>query len=141
VAALNEGPQVLRNEGDGKLFITYSADASWTPEYKVGLLEWTGGDVLDPASWQKLPRPIFTGGGHGCFIEAGGERYFVYHRKLSADPGWADREIVAEPFSWDAGGYPVIASQRNAADFQLGPERAGETMTVSSFASASELLA
>jgi GH43 family beta-xylosidase len=140
VAALNEGPQVLRNDLDGKLFITYSCDASWTPEYKVGLLEWTGGDVLDPGSWQKLPRPIFTGGGHGCFIEAGGERYFVYHRKLSADPGWADREIVAEPFTWDAAGYPVIASQRNAADFQLGPERGDDTMTVSSFASASELL-
>jgi len=142
VAPLNEGPQVLRNEGDGKLFITFSADASWTQEYKVGLLEWTGGDVLDPGSWRKLPRPILTGGGHGCFIEAGGGRYFVYHRKLSADPGWADREIVAEPFSWDAHGYPVIASPRNAADLRLGPERAeSEAITVSSFASASELLA
>jgi GH43 family beta-xylosidase len=141
VAPLNEGPQVLRNERDGKLFITYSADASWTQEYKVGLLEWTGGSVLDPGSWRKLPRPVFTGGGHGCFIEAGGGRYFVYHRKLSADPGWADREIVVEPFSWDVHGYPVIASQRNPADLQLGPERAGqEAITVSSFASPSELL-
>jgi GH43 family beta-xylosidase len=142
VAPLNEGPQILRNPGEGKLFITFSADASWTQEYKVGLLEWTGGDVLDPGSWRKLPRPILTGGGHGCFIETGGQGYFVYHRKLSADPGWADREIVAEPFGWDVHGYPVIASQRNAADLQLGPERPEqESITVSSFASASELLA
>ena len=26
------------------------------------------------------------------------------------DPGWADREILSEPFTWDAHGYPVIAS-------------------------------
>jgi GH43 family beta-xylosidase len=141
VAPLNEGPQVLRNERDGKLFIAFSADASWTQEYKVGLLEWTGGDVLDRGSWQKLARPILTGGGHGCFIEAAGERYFVYHRKLSADPGWADREIVVEPFSWDGDGYPVLASQRNVADLRAGPERAEhDSISVSSFASASELL-
>ena len=89
----------------------------------MGLLEWTGGDVLDPSSWKKLPRPIFTGGGHGCFIDAAGERRFVYHRKLSVDPGWADREIRSEPFTWDAHGYPLIASQRNPADLQLvGPK-------------------
>jgi GH43 family beta-xylosidase len=138
VAPLNEGPQVVRNDRDGKLFITYSCDASWTPEYKVGLLEWTGGSVLDPAAWQKLPRPIFTGGGHGCFLEADGRQHFVYHRKISGDPGWADREIIAEPFTWDADGYPRVASQRNPADLQMGPER--EAMPVSSFATASELL-
>ena len=65
---------------------------------------------------------VFTGGGHGCFIEAEGQRHFVYHRKLSVDPGWADREIRCEPFTWDAGGYPRLASQRNPADMQLGPE-------------------
>jgi GH43 family beta-xylosidase len=122
IAPLNEGPQVVRNDVDGKLFIAYSADASWSQEYKMGLLEWTGGDLLDARAWKKLPRPIFTGGGHGCFIEADGQRHFVYHRKLSADPGWADREIRSEPFSWDASGYPHIASQRNPVDLQLGPE-------------------
>jgi hypothetical protein len=55
---------------------------------------------------------VFTGGGHGCFIEVDGAGHFVYHRKLSADPGWADREILVEPFTWDAHGYPQIASQR-----------------------------
>lgn len=119
VAPVNEGPQVVRNDADARLFLAYSADASWTQEYKMGLLEWTGGDVLDPASWRKLPRPIFTGGGHGCFIEVAGRRWFVYHRKLSADPGWGDREIRCEPFAWDAHGYPVISSERNPADMQL----------------------
>jgi len=105
MAPINEGPQIVRNDLDGKLFVAYSADASWTQEYKMGLLEWTGGDVLDPASWRKLPRPIFTGGGHGCFVEVAGRGCFVYHRKLSVDAGWGDREIRWEPFDWDAHGY------------------------------------
>src|SRR5581483_11574796 len=46
VAAVNEAPEILRNPEQGKLFIVYSADASWTPAYKRGLLEWQGGDVL-----------------------------------------------------------------------------------------------
>ena len=110
VAAVNEGPEVLRNPSSGKLFVVYSADASWTGAYKMGLLEWRGGDVLDREAWRKHDQPILTGGGHGCFVEAAGARHAVYHRKLTAEPGWADREIVVRPFFWDADGLPVIAA-------------------------------
>jgi GH43 family beta-xylosidase len=112
VAPINEGPEVVRNTEQGKLFVVYSADASWTQEYKMGLLEWVGGDMTDQASWKKRPQPIFVGGGHGCFIETGSGRYMVYHRKMSTDPGWADREIRWAPFAWDSDGYPVIARER-----------------------------
>jgi GH43 family beta-xylosidase len=105
--AVNEGPEILRNPA-GRLFIVYSADASWTPAYKMGLLEWIGGDVTDPASWSKLARPIFRGGGHGCFIDTAEGSFAIYHRKRSFDPGWADREIRVEPLTWDPDGYPVI---------------------------------
>ena len=109
VAAINEGPEVLRNPHDGKLFIAYSADASWTSAYKMGLLEFVGGDVTDPSSWQKLSRPLFTGGGHGCFVEVDGVLYAVYHRKLTNEPGWSDRVIRYDPVGWDSAGYPFIA--------------------------------
>ncbi len=128
VAPLNEGPQILRNHRDGKLFIAFSADASWTQEYKMGLLEWTGGSVLDPSAWRKLPQPFFTGGGHGCFIEAGGQGHFVYHRKLSVDLGWGDREIRSEPYTWDEEGYLVIASQRKVGDRQMAVQMFGATV-------------
>jgi GH43 family beta-xylosidase len=108
VAAVNEGPEVLRHPRSGRLFVLYSADASWTQSYKMGLLEWTGGDLADPGSWRKLPQPFFTGGGHGCVVDTPAGSYLVYHRKLSADPGWADREIRFTPLSWDADGYPVV---------------------------------
>ena len=43
-------------------------------------------------------------------VEAGGRRYAVYHRKTIGEPGWADREIVVKPLTWDPDGYPVIDS-------------------------------
>jgi len=108
VAAVNEAPEILRNWRQGKLFVAYSADASWTRAYKMGLLEWRGGDVTDPASWDKHARPFFRGGGHGCFLETARGRYVVYHRKLTADPGWADRVIDWAPYRWDPAGCPVV---------------------------------
>ena len=108
VAPVNEGPEVLRHPGSGRLFVLYAADASWTQAYKMGLLEWNGGDVADPASWEKLPRPFFTGGGHGCVVATPAGSYLVYHRKLGSEPGWADREIRWTPLAWDAAGRPVV---------------------------------
>ena len=96
-----EGPQVLKTQE--KLFLTYSANASWTNEYCVGLLEYTGGPLLDPNSWVKGPQPILKGGGHGCFIGSS----YVYHRKLSSLQGWADREIRAIPYKL-INGYPIL---------------------------------
>ena len=108
VALVNEGPQILRNPANDRLFVVYSADASWTTAYKLGVLEWTGGDVTDARSWRKLPAPLFTGGGHGCFVDVDGNEFLVYHRKSTSDPGWADREIHYAPVRWDEAGYPVI---------------------------------
>lgn len=108
VAPVNEGPEVIRHPGSGRLFMLYAADASWTQAYKTGLLECTGADVTDPRSWQKVPRPLFTGGGHGCVVDTPSGPHLVYHRKISGDPGWGDREIRSVPFGWDATGFPVV---------------------------------
>ena len=107
VAAVNEGPQVLRHPDTGRLFILYSADASWTQAYKMGLLEHTGGDPTDPTSWRKWAEPFFVGGGHGCVVETPEGQRLVYHRKLGPELGWADREIRSTPLLWDADGLPV----------------------------------
>lgn len=117
VAAINEGPQVLKKSG--RLFIIYSADASWTAAYKLGMLIFTGNDLLDPKSWEKHPRPVFekgktsiNGPGHASFIlseaEENGNDLIVYHRKRDINPGWDDREIVIQKFIWDNNNYPVF---------------------------------
>jgi GH43 family beta-xylosidase len=114
VAQVNEGPEVIRHPETGRLFMLYSADASWTHAYKMGLLVWRGGDVTDPAAWEKQEEPWFTGGGHGCVVDTPTGSRFVYHRKVTDEPGWADREIRSTPFSWDAGGFPVVGQAQKS---------------------------
>lgn len=118
VAALQEGPQVFMH--DGKLSIVYSADASWMPAYKLGVLHLTGDDPLDRDSWTKIG-PVFEkntdatppvyGPGHNSnpiLSPDGTESWFLYHAKSRATPGWDDRGIRAQPFTWDDEGLPVF---------------------------------
>lgn len=87
IAPILEGPQVWMQ--DGKLSILYSGNASWKQEYSTGLLTLVGGDPLNPGDWEKRTEPLFQNAGHGCVVED----YFIHHRKISAFPGWSDREI------------------------------------------------
>lgn len=108
---LNEGPQVL--ERDGRVFVVYSCGASWLPTYKLGMLELTGDDPLDPAGWKKFDRPVFEstettyGVGHSCFVQAidGGGWWHIFHAKRDRDPGWR-RALFVQPMGFDASGLP-----------------------------------
>lgn len=102
ISSIIEGPQVLKHQE--KLFLTFSANASWTNEYCVGLLEYIGGPILSSDSWVKHPQPILKGGGHGCQV---GD-FYVYHRKLSHAPGWNDRELGVTKVEWDDQGLPHL---------------------------------
>jgi GH43 family beta-xylosidase len=55
--AVNEGPEVLQH--NGRTFIVFSASHCSTPDYKLGLLTYNGGDPLNAASWVKSPQPVF----------------------------------------------------------------------------------
>lgn len=109
---LHEGPQVLKHNDHTS--VVYSCGASWLPTYKLGLLELTGDDPLQPSSWTKLQRPVFTstpdtfGVGHSCFVASpdGSEMWHVYHAKQDREPGW-QRGIFIQPMSFDdASGRP-----------------------------------
>src|SRR5439155_13905911 len=52
-----EGPQVLQR--NRKIFVIYSASASWTADYCLGLLVNGCGDVLNPKAWEKRG-PVFA---------------------------------------------------------------------------------
>ncbi len=115
IEPINEGPQVLQENGN--LFIVYSADASWEPAYKLGMLLFTGEDPLDPTSWVKYPKPVFSGTkeifgpGHASFITEKKllkkKSYIVYHSKISEKSGW-EREIRMQPFIWTKEGVPLF---------------------------------
>src|SRR5436189_27057 len=68
-----EGPQVLRR--NGKTFIVYSASASWTADYCLGLLMNETSDFLNPAAWKKQgpalqKTPHVWGVGHCSFVKS-----------------------------------------------------------------------
>jgi GH43 family beta-xylosidase len=112
---VNEGPEPLQH--NGKTFIVYSASFCGTPDYKLGLLEFTGGDPLNRAVWHKRDQPVFQrsdrnhvfGPGHNGFFKSpdGKEDWIVYHANDSpagkCDGGRTSR---AQKFSWNADGTP-----------------------------------
>jgi GH43 family beta-xylosidase len=126
---LNEGPQVLKR--GGRTFVTYSCGASWKNTYKLGLLELTGGDPLDPASWTKHPVPVFQSGGstigtgHSTFVPSpdGSELWHVFHAKVDARDGWR-RAVFLQPVNFKADGFPDFGSPVQAG--QAIPRPRGE---------------
>ena len=109
---LQEGPAVLRNAG--QIYVIYSTRESWLPNYKLGQLRLADtAAVLSPASYVKTG-PVFQSGngvfgvGHNGFTTSpdGAEPWMVYHAKTSQQPGWDDRVVRAQKFSWNADGSP-----------------------------------
>ncbi len=113
-APLMEGHAVLKR--GGKLFVVYSASASWTDDYALGLLEYTGGDILQASSWTKSASPVFAklehggsfGPGHNSFVKSpdGAEDWIVYHAIDRSNGGWAERSVRAQRFGWTVEGRP-----------------------------------
>lgn len=134
VAAINEGPEAFIH--DGVLSIVYSGDASWTPQYKLGMITLRGADPLDRASWVKSG-PVYSGYndergtvygvGHNSMPVTspdGSESWLLFHVKTVARDGWNDRAIFAQKFTWNADGTPNFGTPLPATAVQALP--AGE---------------
>jgi GH43 family beta-xylosidase len=110
---VNEGAEVLKR--NGRTFVVYSASFCDTPDYKLGLLELTGDDPLNPADWTKYDKPVFErangvyGPGHNGFFKSpdNKEDWLVYHGNNKETDGCsATRSLRAQPFSWHDDGTP-----------------------------------
>lgn len=100
---VNEGPTWLSVPGwQG---IVYSANGSWTCDYKLALLRYNGGDPQSERSWEKRPTPLLEsdrtrggpfGPGHASFLPSpyvGDARVFcIYHATERPDEGWSNRK-------------------------------------------------
>jgi GH43 family beta-xylosidase len=112
---VNEGPVALYH--DDNVFIIYSASFCATPDYKLGMLTYNGGDPLRTESWAKDPEPVFQrsdangvfGPGHNGFFHSpdGTEDWIVYHANDLAGDGCDDgRTTRVQRFTWNDDGTP-----------------------------------
>lgn len=113
--AINEGPVAhIRNN---IVYITFSASASWTDNYDLGVLMNSSGNLLNAASWTKVG-PIFQQGngvyGTGSFqwipSEDGTEDWFLYHATDVSGCGWGCRSIRLQKMSWNSDGTPNLGT-------------------------------
>ncbi|MEU1014513.1 glycoside hydrolase family 43 protein [Streptomyces sp. NPDC005898] len=116
---VNEGASFLQR--NGRVFMTYSASAT-DANYCMGLLTArAGSDLMDPASWTKSPRPVFTsndrtkqyGPGHNSFTvaEDGRTDVLVYHarqyKEITGDPlNDPNRHTRIQRLGWKPDGTP-----------------------------------
>jgi GH43 family beta-xylosidase len=113
--AVNEGAEVLQR--NGRTFIVFSASHCSTPEYKLGMLTYNGGDPLNSSSWIKSATPVFQrdnaagvyGPGHNGFFKSpdGTEDWIVYHATTNPNGNCdLNRSTRAQKFTWNADGTP-----------------------------------
>lgn len=113
---VNEGPEVLVH--DNKLYLIYSASGCWTDNYSLGMLTApANANVLDPASWKKHPKPVFTQSkensvyapGHNSFFRSpdGTEDWILYHANPAPGCGCGGkRSPRMQKFTWNKDGTP-----------------------------------
>jgi len=103
---VNEGPSWVDFRAAGWRGIVYSGHGSWTSEYKLGLLRFTGGphdDLCNERLWRKRQTPLLIsdkqmggpfGPGHASFVPSpDGQRVFcVYHGTERDGEGWSNRK-------------------------------------------------
>ncbi|KAM0199445.1 hypothetical protein ACHAPI_003197 [Fusarium lateritium] len=104
-----EGPYGIISPGD-TTYVFYSADSFNTPAYKLGVMKFRkDSDPLSPASWTKLPDPIFEsmndlyGPTHNSlFRSPDGTQYCnVSHANLNAnDRCGPSRKTFIQPMAW-----------------------------------------
>ncbi len=112
---VNEAPETI--ERNGKIFLTYSASGCWTDDYALGMLTAkAGSDLLNPSSWSKSSKPVFSSSskahvyapGHNAFFQGSdGKDWIVYHANSKPGQGCGDaRSPRAQPFTWNPDGTP-----------------------------------
>lgn len=114
---INEGPTILKR--NSRVFVVYSASATWSEDYCLGMLTAVeDADLMDAGSWVKSPRPVFwknaeervLAPGHNSFCRYGDADLIVYHA-IDGQGGQGNldaskRNPRIQPISWRSDGAP-----------------------------------
>ena len=119
---INEGPFTFVSP-DGRLFMLYSANNVTSPYYSLGILEFTGSDILSKPSWTKHKTPVFSSTdniaapGHcSVFMSPDGTEYWLaYHFQSSG------RKLGAQKFTFDETGFPVFGEPISPSTYFAPP--------------------
>ncbi|CAI6094707.1 unnamed protein product [Clonostachys chloroleuca] len=135
---INEGPTWLNLPNGAFTGIVFSGHASFTSEYKLGLLRLVApnADPLDPKSWEKRPVPLLMNDksmpgpyapGHASFLlssEPGDDKVFcIYHATDNWGEGFANRKarvIVMGPEHFAPDAQPICCSKAPDNPFWRG---------------------
>ncbi|KXN87392.1 Extracellular exo-alpha-(1-_5)-L-arabinofuranosidase [Leucoagaricus sp. SymC.cos] len=122
-ANVNEGPAAIYQSG--RTWIVYSASSCTGTGYKLGRLELTGSDPMNPASWTKYANPVFQSangnyqpGHNGFFLgPSATETWIVYHAN-HVSPGTCDgsRYTMVQQVTWHTDGTPNLGVPRALSD-------------------------
>jgi GH43 family beta-xylosidase len=137
---VNEDPQCFHTKDGDKILVYYSASGTWTPYYAVGLLYASvGSDLLNPDSWTKLNKPVFTqdvdnqvfATGSPCFIPSpdGEEIYFLYQARATDKEPYGSlpaasmdtRSPRLQKMEWDDDGFPKLGVALSESEILAKP--------------------
>lgn len=118
--AINEGPVFLRR--NGKIYLVFSASATWSDEYCLGMTTISESeDLLDAEAWTKHEGPVFAKNpeagvyapGHNSFTVSadGSEDWLVYHAYSYSEAeqdrsAGGPRSTRIQKFGWKEDGTP-----------------------------------
>ncbi len=120
--SINEGPFTFVSP-DGRLFMLYSANGVTSGKYCLGILEFTGDDILNSRHWTKHKEAVLLGTdalkspGHcSVFMSPDGSQYWLaYHYQSSG------RKLGAKPFTFDESGFPVFGEPIAPGTYVFAP--------------------
>lgn len=107
---VTEGPFILKH--DGRVFLIYSANDTFSPYYSLGLMEFSGGDPMDADNWIRYEKPFFSGAngvfavGHASVFLSpdGSEHWISFHGNESTEN--YDRSLYLQRFDFTDDGLP-----------------------------------
>ena len=111
-----EGPFFVKSPDGKRLFILYSANGCWSDYYRLGVLEYVGGNMVSKEAWKKSPEYIFElgngtfGPGHMSFFKSpdGSETWMAYHSMHEHNEKcvYAPRWLHFQELKFTSDGYP-----------------------------------